>query len=136
MTRPQSLGRALFFEYTAGVRTRLHRFLLILLVLGLPVQTFAATAMLACASAHQAVPAQMASADAAMAGCHESEPSPPQSHECKHCTVCALASALPIPATDSIRWAAVAAYFQPLPEVTFSGFIPDGPERPPRPSLV
>lgn len=118
------------------MRIRFHRFLLILLMLGLPVQTFAATSMLVCASAHQAMPAQMASADEAMAGCHEPEPSPPQSHECKHCTVCALASALPIPATDSVRWTAAAPQYQPPSAVTFNGFIPDGPERPPRTFLA
>ena len=105
-------------------------------MLGLPVQTFAAASMLVCASAHQAMPAQMASVDTAMAGCHESEPLPPQSHDCKHCTVCALASALPIPVTDTSRWAPIAPHFQPPSAVTFSGFIPDGPERPPRASLV
>lgn len=118
------------------MRTRFHRFLLILLMLGLPVQTFAAASMLVCASVHQAMPAQMASADEAMAGCHESEPSPAQSHQCKHCTVCALASALPIPATDTARWAADVPHFQPPSAVSFGGFIPDGPERPPRPTLA
>ncbi|MFP5409423.1 MAG: hypothetical protein ACLGG6_00470 [Gammaproteobacteria bacterium] len=118
------------------MRTRFHRFLLILLMLGLPVQSFAAASMLVCASAHQAMPAQMAAADEAMAGCHESEPSPPQSHECKHCTVCALASALPIPATDSVRWSVAAPHFLPPFVVSFSGYIPDGPERPPRPPLA
>lgn len=119
------------------MRTHFHRFLLILLMLGLPVQTVAAASMLVCASApHQAMPAQPVTADAAMAGCHESEPLPPQSHDCKHCTVCALASALPIPVTDTPRWAPFAPHFQPPSVVTFSGFIPDGPERPPRTSLV
>ena len=105
-------------------------------MLGLPVQAFASVSMLVCASAHQAMPAQMAAADAAMAGCHESEPSPPQSRECKHCTVCALASALPIPATDAARGVAVTPHFQPPSAVALSGHIPDGPERPPRPTPV
>jgi len=107
-----------------------------LLMLGLPLQAYAAASMLVCASAHQAMPAQLATAGEAMAGCHEPEPSPPQSHDCKHCTLCALASALPIPATDTLRWAPIAPHFQPPSAVTFSGFIPDGPERPPRPTLV
>lgn len=118
------------------MRTRIHRLLLILLMLGLPVQAFAAASMLVCASVHPAMPAQMSLADDAMAGCHESEPSSPQAHDCKHCTVCALASALPIPATDTTRWAALVPHFQPLSVVGFSGFIPDGPERPPRPTLA
>ena len=118
------------------MRTHFHRFLLMLLMLGLPVQTFASASMLVCVSAHQAMPAQMVMADEAMAGCHEPEPSTPQSHECKHCTVCALASALPIPATDSVRWTATVPQFQPPSVVTFSGFIPDGPERPPRTPLA
>lgn len=105
-------------------------------MLVLPVQGYAAASMLMCASAHQAVPAQMTAADEAMAGCHESEPSPPQSRDCKHCTLCALASALAIPAIDTLRQAPVDRYWLPPSAVTFSGFIPDGPERPPRSSLA
>lgn len=106
-------------------------------MLGLPVQTFAGVSMLVCASAHPVMPVAVAADAGAMPGCHEPEPSPvPQSHDCKHCTVCALASALPIPATDAPRWAVIAPRFQPPAAVAFSGFIPDGPERPPRTSLA
>ncbi|MFZ5574656.1 MAG: hypothetical protein ACOY5S_05550 [Pseudomonadota bacterium] len=107
-----------------------------LLMLVLPVQTFAAAAMLVCASAHQAGPAQMQmAADAAMAGCHEPEPLP-QSTDCKHCTLCALASALPIPVADAARWGEPVPHFQPSSVVHFNGFIPAGPERPPRTPLA
>ncbi|MEW6415360.1 MAG: hypothetical protein AB1482_08925 [Pseudomonadota bacterium] len=118
------------------MRTQFHRFLLLLLMLVLPVQTFAAAAMLVCASAHQAGPAQMQmAADAAMAGCHEPEPLP-QSTDCKHCTLCALASALPIPVADAARWGEPVPHFQPSSVVHFNGFIPAGPERPPRTPLA
>lgn len=119
------------------MRIRFHRFLLILLMLGLPVQTFAAASMLVCAAGHPAPLGHHATAATeSMSGCHEPEPSPPQSHDCKHCTVCALASALPIPVSATARWAADAPTFQPLAAVSFSGYIPDGPERPPRTSLA
>lgn len=118
------------------MRPRFPRFLLLLLMLVLPVQTFAAAAMLVCAGAHQAMPGQIASAGEAMAGCHEPEPAPPQSHDCKHCTLCALASALPIPVADAARWGEPVPHFQPSPVVHFNGFIPAGPERPPRTPLA
>lgn len=105
-------------------------------MLVLPVQTFAAAAMLVCASAHQTPPGQMTAAGEAMAGCHEPEPAPLQSHDCKHCTLCALASALPIPAADPAHGIALAPRFLPSPAVQFGGFIPDGPERPPRLSFA
>lgn len=135
MPRRGLFAEPVFFAYTAGVRPRFPRFLLLLLMLVLPVQTFAATAMLVCASAHQTLPGQMPAAGEAMAGCHDPEPAPPQSHDCKHCTLCALAS-LPIPAADPARGIAFAPRFLPSPAVQFDGFIPDGPERPPRLSFA
>jgi len=118
------------------MRTRVHRFLLLLLMLALPVQTFASVAMLGCALPHQAAMAQVAMADDGMAGCHEPEQSAPTSHNCKHCTACALASALPIPAADTLTVMPVRQRFASHSAATFSGIVPEGPERPPRPDLA
>jgi len=108
-----------------------------LLMLALPLQAFAAASMLGCAFSHQDVVEPMAMADE-MAGCHESEQpdAPPAQHDCKHCAVCALASALPIPASDSPAIMPVTHHFTSHPATPFSGFVPDGPERPPRPHLA
>jgi hypothetical protein len=121
------------------VRTRVHRFLLLLLMLALPVQTFASAAMLGCGSfSHQAmVEHQVAVADEAMAACHEPEQDVPSTqHNCKHCAACALASALPIPAADIPAVMPVRQGFASHPAAVFSGFVPEGPERPPRPDLA
>ncbi|MHB1143367.1 MAG: hypothetical protein ACYCZS_00525 [Thiobacillus sp.] len=120
------------------MRTRLHRFLLLLLMLALPVQTFASASMLGCAFSHQAAGEQRAMADELMAGCHESEQpdASPAQHDCTHCAVCALASALPIPATDTLTVMPVRQSYTSHPAASFSGFVPEGPERPPRPSLA
>jgi len=124
----------LFFEYTRRVRTRFHRFLLFLMMLALPVQTFASAAMLGCTFADQAAVAPMAMAGEMAAACHEPEQpdSPPAQHNCKHCTACALASVLPIPATNSAAIVPASIRFISQPAASFSGFVPSGPERPPR----
>jgi hypothetical protein len=109
---------------------------LLLLMLALPVQTFASAAMLGCALPHQAAMAQMVMADNGMAGCHEPEQPAPTSHNCKHCTACALASVLPIPAADTLTVVPVRQSFASHPAASFSGFVPEGPERPPRPDLA
>jgi hypothetical protein len=109
---------------------------LLLLMLALPVQTFASAAMLGCALPHQAAMAQMVMADDGMAGCHEPEQPAPTSHNCKHCTACALASVLPIPAADTLTVVPVRQSFASHPAASFSGFVPEGPERPPRPDLA
>src|SRR5512135_2534542 len=44
----RSLGLLALFDYTFRVRARLHRFLLMVLMLALPVQAFAYSGMLAC----------------------------------------------------------------------------------------
>ena len=136
MAHPESLGQSAFFDYTSRVRTRARRFLLMLLMLALPVQTFASAAMLGCATSHQAAVEPMVMADDGMAGCHEPEQPAPASHDCKHCTACALASALPIPATDTPAVMPVGESFASQPATFFSGFVPEGPERPPRPTLA
>lgn len=134
----RSLGLPGLFDYTEFVRTRFHRFLLLLLMLALPLQAFASAAMLGCAFAHQAVAEPEVLADAAMAGCHASDESeaPPARHDCKHCAVCALASAVPIPASDMPAMQPVAQAYPSCPAAAFSGFVPDGPERPPRLTLA
>ena len=116
------------------MRAYLHRSLLLLLMLVLPLQALAAASMLDCAFLHQAVQEPMAMADEPMAGCHEPEqPGAPSSeHNCKHCPVCALASALPITASDRVTILPAPYRFSSQPVATLSGYIPDGPERPPR----
>lgn len=105
-----------------------------LLILALPVQTFASAAMLGCAFSNQATAEPMAMADGMMAGCHEPEhpDNPPAQHDCKHCAACALASVLPIPITESVAIVPLSIRFVSPPAVSFSGFVPSGPERPPR----
>ncbi len=124
----------MLFDYTARVRAYFHRFLLLLLMLALPVQAFAAASMLDC----MAVPPALAETDGMMSGCHapEQPDTPPAQHDCKHCAACALTSALPIPVTDTLTITAIRGSFTPSPATAFSGFIPDGPERPPRPALA
>jgi len=100
-------------------------------MLALPLQALASASMLGCTFSHPA-------ADVMMADCHEPEQpdSPPAQHDCKHCAACALASALPVPVTDSVVIMPLRHRFTPTPATAFSGFIPDGPERPPRPFLA
>jgi hypothetical protein len=109
-----------------------------LLMLALPLQALAGASMLDCTFAHQTAAEAMAMADEMMAGCHEAEPSnpPPEQHDCKHCAACALASVLPMPVADSAAIMPVSHRFASQPATSFSGFIPDGPERPPRPALA
>jgi len=105
-------------------------------MLALPVQTFASAAMLGCALPHQAEMELTAMTEDGMAGCHEPEPSAPTSHNCKHCAACALASALPIPSSDTPAIVPVPTRYIPHPAASFSGFVPEGPERPPRTPLA
>ena len=129
-----SLGQTSFFDYTRPVRAHFQRFLLLLLMLALPVQTFASAAMLGCTFSHQPAVEQTAMAGEMMAGCHEPEQpdSPPAQHNCKHCAACALASVLPIPSSDTPAIVPVSIRFISQPAASFSGFVPSGPERPPR----
>lgn len=121
------------------MRFPFKRFLILLMMLVLPVQTFASAAMLGCAFSHQgpsssAQLAQVASAEAPPA-CHSPEqPEPkPSQHDCKHCAACYMASALPIPSVfiPSIAQPSSGVII-PLATSSFIGFIPDSPERPPR----
>lgn len=108
------------------------------MMLALPLQAFASASMLGCAFSHQAAAEPMAMADEMLAGCHEPEQpdAPPLQHDCKHCAVCALASALPIPASDMPVILPAVHPYPSHPAAAFSGFVPEGPERPPRPSLA
>jgi hypothetical protein len=116
------------------VRAHFHRFLLTLLMLALPLQAFASASMLGCAFAHQAAMQDRAAVDDTMAGCHATQDpdAPPAQHDCTHCATCYLASALPIPAFDAPAIVPVSTAFIAHPAASFSGFVPDGPERPPR----
>lgn len=116
-----------------------------LLMLVLPVQTFASAVMLGCLSAHPATVIQVVAADDAMAvdgdmaTCHEPATQHKQSKQqstCKHCAVCALASALAGPVMGERVNLSEPDRYQPAAEVHFSGFIPDGPERPPQAILA
>jgi len=124
------------------VHNRLKRFLLIFMMLALPVQAFASAALLAC---DMSIPAAITKVSAtpmdhAMSGCHEDAAEktalPAGDHQCSHCAVCYLAGAFPIPAsaTATVTPIPYTPYLQRTEP--FSGFIPEGPERPPRTSLV
>ena len=133
----RSLREAFFFDYTNYVRFHFKRFLLILMMLALPVQTFASAAMLGCAFSHQGPSAApgMAMADEATPACHELEPpdAPSAKHNCKHCAACYMASALAIPSAVIVPLAPVPhSVIVPVASPSFVGFIPDSPERPPR----
>ena len=138
----RSLGRLPLFDYTFRVPARFHRFLLMLLMLALPMQAFAYTAMQVCLFSDRAAAEPMAMPGEAMegmAGCHtmpDQPHRPPLQHECKYCAACALASALPIEFAAGTRVVPIAHRFALQPAAAFSGFIPDGPDRPPRPFLA
>lgn len=119
------------------MRARFHRLLLLFLMLALPLQAFASASMLACTFAH-AAPMEEAHMDDAMAGCHDSgqADAPPASHDCQHCSACALGSVLPIPRGASMVVPPDAAGVAAESSAAYSGFVPDGPERPPRPFLA
>ena len=109
------------------------------MMLVLPVQAFASAALLGCEFSRSGVEFQ-ATMDHGMSGCHEAaaeKPSMPAGeHQCSHCAACYLAAAFPIPASVTALVAAI-PYTPHLHRAEpFSGFIPEGPERPPRTSLA
>ncbi len=134
MTLPLSFVQSPFLVTLFSVRTRFSRFLLLLMMLALPVQTFASAAMLGCSFSHQPAVEPMAMVGEIMADCHEpvQPESPPVQHNCNHCTACALASVLPIPVASSAAITPASIRFLSQPAASFSGFVPSGPERPPR----
>ncbi len=125
------------------MRFPFKRFLILLLMLVLPVQTFASAAMLGCAFSHQgpsSAPqmAQTASTEA-LPACHtpEQPDAKPTQHDCKHCAACYMASALAIPSVFVPLIAPLSPNaIVPLALRSFIGFIADSPERPPRTSSL
>ncbi len=109
-----------------------------LLMLALPLQAVASASMLGCMVSYQTAAESVAMADEMRAGCHETEQpdAPPAQHDCKHCAACALASALPIPVSETAAIMAVEQRYASDSAARFSGFVPEGPERPPRPPLA
>jgi hypothetical protein len=119
------------------VRAALHRFLLMLLLLILPLQALAAVSMSGCPLNSVAVPP--AAETMHMAGCHENTSPPgdaPVAHDCTHCAACVLAAACPLPRHPDLTLAPALQRYMPHTAAVFSGFIPSGPERPPRLSLA
>lgn len=121
----------------------MRRFLLVFLMLALPLQAFASVALFACEhtrSHGMTTPAGQDPMHAAHGGCHEAAPAKPAKatadHQCSHCAACYLGAAFPLPAAFTTA-AAPLPYSPPLQFAeTFSGFIPEGPERPPRSRLA
>ena len=70
--------------------------------------------------------------------CHDGAPAPQDAghQECTHCTACYLASALLVPASTLVAVAPVDAHLGSMSESLLTGFIPDGPDRPPRPLIA
>lgn len=136
------------------MHNRFKRFLLIFMVLALPVQAFASVAVLGCEFSRLGNPAVLGEmhkatlndhsdtghhASHAMNGCHEASDqtdTPTGAHKCSHCAACYLAAACPIPFVPTSRVIAI-PYTAHLQQAEFfNGFIPEGPERPPRTSLI
>lgn len=117
------------------MRAVFRRLLLTCLMLALPLEAFASTAMLGCAFSHQGLAQAVAAADRP---CHEEQvpEAPFAAHDCAHCAACHLASVLPIPAAPGLSADAPAASPPVAVDERISGFIPDMPERPPRPFLA
>lgn len=135
------------------MHNRFRRFLLIFMMLALPVQAFASAAMLGCeylrigSPAH--APADLATlnhhamghhADSAMSSCHEASDEQPDTpagaHKCSHCAACYLAAACPIPFVQTSQVIAIPTTAHLHQSKSFNGFIPEGPERPPRTFLI
>jgi len=117
------------------MRAAFRRFLLTCLMLMLPLEAFASAAMLGCALSHPDARAVAAAPPA----CHDetpAQPATPVHHDCAHCAVCHLASALPIPAPAAAPAERPPAAYPHFVSNRFDGFIPDGPERPPRSRLA
>lgn len=104
------------------------------MMLALPLQAFASAAMIGCSMMQHAAMASQAS-DSEMSGCHETAPqpdSPTSQHSCAHCAVCYLSSIPLLPAAATLSALLAASTMIPHAAISFSGFIPEGPKRPPR----
>jgi hypothetical protein len=114
------------------VRTLLRRLLLLMMMLALPLQGLASASMIGCAlESHPAAPA------AETGGCHEVDAlpdGPSDPHVCGHCAACFLVSVPLIPALDAVAPVAPAREAIVHTLARYGGFIPEGPERPPRTS--
>lgn len=139
---PPATRRLPLSDYTFNVHAQLRRLLLLLLILVLPVEALASSVMQVCILPDRVAAGRMALSDAAMegmTGCHatpDQPHSPPAQHTCKYCAACALAPVLPIEFAGNMLLVPVANGFGAQVAASFSGFIPDGPERPPRPPLA
>lgn len=104
------------------------------MMLALPLQAFASAAMIGCSMMqHAAMPIQ--AGDAEMSGCHESAPQPdsvPAEHSCAHCAVCYLSSIPLLPTITTLSALPAVSAMIPHAATAFGGYIPEGPERPPR----
>jgi hypothetical protein len=127
-----------------------------LLVLALPAQGVAAATMVFCGPIHQrmALAGQVQAATvhatheqhkahhrvAADAGHQDSAKSaqelPTDQYSCSTCAACCSATAISAPAFHIPDLAFVSSNPVPAPASSFSGFVPDGPEHPPRSILV
>jgi hypothetical protein len=120
------------------VLTPLKRFLLIFLMLAMPVQVFASVSQLGTELTRSESKAH-SSHDKAMTACHEASTDQPchqgMEQHGSHCAACYLA-AFPIPTDRAVLVEAIPYTPHLHPAVLFSGFIPEGPERPPRSSLT
>jgi hypothetical protein len=112
--------------------------LIFMLLLALPLQGFAAAAMMSCAPSHHGVPASVAMHDgsAVHAHHHDSDRDPASTpshgkHACSACAACCIGGAL---APSALRFSAdLSTHLRPLlARVTPPAFITEGTERPPR----
>ncbi|ASW02693.1 hypothetical protein CJU94_32115 [Paraburkholderia aromaticivorans] len=133
-------------------------FIVLLLVLSLPVQSFAAVSM-KCESSHSvddgasaghehAGPmarrhdhaAMVADQAGTLAGAHLQHHGPaggePHAHACSTCASCCFGGALPVTPVASVSANALHFAVPPPPAVRAASFLTDGVERPPRISLV
>jgi hypothetical protein len=104
------------------------------MMLALPLQAFASAAMIGCSMMQHAAMPSLAS-DTEMSGCHESAPQPDSStsqHSCAHCAACYLTSIPLLPTVSPLSALPTVSAMIPHATTSFSGFIPEGPKRPPR----
>lgn len=130
--------------------SKYKRYLLSFIMLLLPLQAMASAAAFGCMLSHQGhthklVHSERIVADETMEDCHESSQIQIQSqapdeenspHECKHCSGCYLAASPMIPSLNTTSILPVRSLVITRDLTSFSGHIPDSPERPPRPHLA
>lgn len=112
--------------------------LTIMLLLALPLQSFAAAAMISCAPSHHGLPTTATMHDDAAAhtrhhdGDHDPVSKPSHGkHACSACAACCIGGAL-MPSAPRLS-GDLSTHLRPLPaHVTPPAFITEGTERPPR----